>query len=29
MHWDHDELVRRIELLREAGIGPIGDVHAP
>jgi hypothetical protein len=29
MHWDHDELVRRIELLRRAGIGPIGDVRPP
>jgi hypothetical protein len=29
MHWDHDELVRRIELLRRAGIGPIGDVEPP
>jgi hypothetical protein len=27
MHWDHDELVRRIELLRDAGIGPMGDVR--
>ncbi len=27
MHWDHDELVRRIELLRDAGIGPVGDVR--
>jgi hypothetical protein len=26
MHWDHDELVRRIELLRRAGIGPVADV---
>ena len=27
MHWDRNELVRRIELLRGAGIGPIGDVR--
>ncbi len=28
MHWDQGELVRRIELLRDAGVGPIGDVTA-
>jgi hypothetical protein len=27
MHWDHDELVRRIELLRDAGIGPVARVR--
>jgi hypothetical protein len=29
MHWDHDELVRRIEFLREAGIGPVARVRPP
>jgi len=30
VNWDRcDELVRRIELLREAGIGPVLDVRAP
>jgi hypothetical protein len=29
MHWDRDELVRRIELLRDADIGAIGRVTAP
>ena len=29
MHWDEDELVARIELLRREGIGPIGGVRSP
>ena len=29
MHWDEDELVARIELLRQEGIGPIGGVRSP
>jgi hypothetical protein len=29
MHWDEEELVARIELLRQEGLGPIGDVRSP
>ena len=29
MHWNEEELVARIDLLRQEGLGPIGDVRAP
>jgi hypothetical protein len=29
MHWDEEELVARIEVLRRTGVGPIADVRSP